>query len=690
MTQEPLLVELLTEELPPKSLAQLSEAFVETFASALRNQEFLTENSIVTSYATPRRLAIVISHVRDRSPDREVTKRGPSLSAAIDSEGKPTPALLGFAKSRGVSVTALQREVTTKGEFFIHRDLAAGRILQVAIHCALEDTFAALPLVKAMRWGDADEQFVRPVRGLVIMHGTQIIDGAVFGCVSANATRGHRFMSADEIVIPGASEYEIVLEEKGSVIPSFTKRRGLIERELRAAAQNFDLALDEALLDEVTALTEYPAIYEGRFDEDFLAVPNECLVLAMQQHQRYVPLMDRGRLLPRFLVVANIETDDPSNIIRGNERVLRARLADAKFFFDQDRKVELEYRLASLAKVIYHNKLGTQLERVERLTELAAKVARLLDADIKLAERAARLCKADLATEMVGEFPELQGVMGRYYALHDGEQEAVANAIEQHYRPRFSGDALPQSAVSISVALADKLEALAGMFGIGQQPSGDKDPFALRRHALGVVRIIVEGKLPVALSDLLSAAVSVFPSGMIVDARADLEVFIFERLRSYLREQGYSANEVEAVLSLAPSRLDVIPQQLAAVRAFASLPEAESLAAANKRVVNILKQADARGESYTDVRRGQPSEPAERALSDALATTSKRASSLFSEGDFTGYLKSFAVLKSPVDEFFDSVMVMVDNPQVRRNRLALLAELRREMNRIADISKLAA
>ena len=394
-----------------------------------------------------------------------------------------------------------------------------------------------------------------------------------------------------------------------------------------------------------------------------------------------------GKLLPRFLLVANLRTDDPANIIHGNERVLRARLADAGFFYDQDRKTRLEERVPQLAKVVYHNKLGTQLERTERCQLLAGRVARALGADAALTERAAWLAKADLLTGMVGEFPELQGVMGRYYALHDGEPREVADAIEAHYRPRFAGDRLPEGKVACAAALADKLEALAGMFGIGQQPTGDKDPFALRRHALGAIRILIEGNLQIPLDDLVNWAFSVFPAGVLGESRTDLETFIFERLRGYLREAGYTANEIESALACARCDCPQVPLQLAAVRAFASLPRRNL--AANKRVANILKQAAAKGESFTEAQASALKEPAERALFDALKAASKHATPLFEQGDYTRYLKTFAVLKSPVDAFFDSVMVMVDDAALRQNRLALLSDLRGEMNRIADISKLA-
>jgi len=556
----------------------------------------------------------------------------------------------------------------------------------------VEDALRKLPIPKMMRWGDGDAEFVRPVHGLVMLHGTRIVPGRVFGLESGNRTRGHRFMSSGEIVIKSAEDYEEQLRREGMVIAHFSERRAEIDRLLRAEAARLQAKLGsyEALLDEVTALVEHPTVYVGEFDPAFLAIPPECLILTMRQNQKYFPLFDAaGTLLPRFLIVSNMRVDDPAHIVSGNQRVVRPRLEDARFFYDQDRKVRLETRVPELAKVVYHNKLGNQLERVERIQLLAGWIARTLAADALLAERAAWLCKADLLTGMVGEFPELQGVMGRYYALHDGEPENVADAIEAHYRPRFAGDRLPEGPVASAVALADKLDTLAGLFGVGQQPSGERDPFGLRRAALGVLRILVEQALPLSLHELVNGAFAGYGE-RIGDAHTDLEIFIYDRFAGYLRERGYTAHEVDAVLSMNPDRLDFILRQLDAVRAFAALPEAESLAAANKRVVNILRQAQTRGESFINAESARLVEPAERTLFDALHATSREAGRLFDAGDFTGYLKSFAVLKSPVDAFFDSVMVMAEEPELRRNRLALLADLRAEMNRVADLSKLAA
>jgi glycyl-tRNA synthetase beta chain len=686
-----LLVELLTEELPPKALPRLAQVFCDALAEDLRKDGLTSETSRAEPYATPRRLAVVITDVLGLSPERTLEAQGPSVKAALDSDGKPTPALAGFAKKNGVAIEALIQVDTPKGKVFACRKQVAGLRLDASLPAKVEAALKRMPVPKMMRWGTSDAEFVRPAHGIILMHGRRVIPGRVLGIASRGATLGHRFLSAGDIAIPSADEYADVLEVHGKVIASFEKRRQKIRDALAIAAAGSEPLWDDALLDEVTALVESPAVYAGAFSSEYLEVPPECLTLSMKQHQRYFPLAGSdGKLVSHFLIVSNIETGEPGNIVNGNERVLRARLADARFFYDQDRRTRLEERVPRLARVVYHNKLGSQLDRTERIQLLAGKIARLLDADASLAERAAWLAKADLLTGMVGEFPELQGVMGRYYAMHDGEPQAVANAIAAHYRPRFAGDRLPEDMIACSVALAEKFEALAGMFGIGQQPTGEKDPYALRRHALGAVRILVEQRLPLELDALTAAAHSVFPAGMIADANADIDNFIYERLRGYLRDAGYSANEIESVLCMRPARLDQVPLQLAAVRAFAGLPEAESLASANKRVANILRQAQDKGLTYSKAESAALVEAAERELFAALRAASDRARPLFEQGNYTDYLKTFAVLKAPVDAFFDAVMVMVDEPRLRGNRLALLADLRAEMNRVADIAKLAA
>ncbi|HEX7054184.1 MAG TPA: glycine--tRNA ligase subunit beta [Burkholderiales bacterium] len=674
-----LLVEVLTEELPPKSLRQLSEAFMDRLVSDLvKSRLVLQDPRERRIFATPRRLAVSIPEVAAAGQDRENEITGPSVKA-------PREALAGFARKHGVSVDALGRQSTPKGEVVVARVKVKGLVLKQVLPGFVEAALKSLPIPKMMRWGSGEAQFVRPVHGLVMLHGREVIPGKVFGIASGNVTRGHRFMGKGAIELAAADEYAERLLREGCVIAGFAERRAEIDRQLEAAAlkERASLGGYADLLDEVTALVEYPQVYAGGFDAAFLEVPQECLILTMRQNQKYFPLFDAGgRLKPRFLIVSNMKVDDPRHIVGGNERVVRPRLEDARFFYRQDRKERLEARVPRLAAVVYHRKLGTQLERVERLQLLAGSIARSLEADAVLAERAAWLAKADLLTGMVGEFPELQGVMGRYYALHDGEPPAVADAIEAHYRPRFAGDALPEGALACAVALADKLDALAGLFSIGEAPTGEKDPFALRRAALGVVRILVERKLALELPALVDAACAPFQG----KGRDEVRTFILERSRGYFRELGYSANEVEAVLSLEPARLERVPAQLEAVRAFAALPEAESLAAANKRIGNILRQAK-------DVPNGYRIEAMTAAEETALATAydlrKKEVEDAFDRGDYTGALKALAALKAPVDAFFDKVMVMDKDPRVRANRIGFLATLHGTMNRVADLSKLA-
>ena len=665
----PLLVELLTEELPPKSLRALSEAFRDRLVSSLVKAQLKLRVSEGTHvYATPRRLAVLIPDVEEAGQDRENEVSGPSVKA-------PPDAVAGFAKKHGVAVDRLGRQQGPKGEVVVARVKAKGLQLDKVLAGYAEEALKGLPIPKVMRWGSGEAEFVRPVHGLVMLHGERVVPGTVLGLQSGNRTRGHRFMSSGTITLKQAGAYAETLLREGRVIADFAARRAEIEAQLSSEARRQQAALGayQDLLDEVTALVEHPSVYVGRFDEAFLEVPQECLILTMRQNQKYFPLFDaQGRLKPSFLIVSNMQVADPRNIIGGNERVVRPRLEDARFFYQQDRRQRLESRVPQLGRVVYHGKLGTQLERVQRIQLAAGAVARRLGADAAAAERAAWLSKADLLTGMVGEFPELQGVMGRYYALHDGEPAPVADAIEAHYRPRFSGDRLPETAVACAVALADKLDALGGLFSIGQAPTGDKDPFGLRRAALGVVRILVERKLELPLDELAP--------------RVDVQDFVLERARGYLQELGYSAIEVEAVLSLRPMRLDLLPRQLEAVRAFSALPEAESLAAANKRIGNILKQAQ-----------GVPAEfdadlmllPEEKTLAAAFRRLQPDVDNAFRALDYTTALRRLASLKEPVDAFFDKVMVMDKDPRVRANRIGFLGRLHGTMNRVADLSKLA-
>ena len=692
----PLLVELFTEELPPKALDRLGRAFSDGIAAGLVARGLAATDAVVTPFATPRRLAVRIGAVASQAGDRAETRKLMPSKVGFDANGAPTPALLKRLEKEGATAADCERRVEGDAEYVFLQRTLAGSTLADGLQAALAEALEKLPIPKLMSYqladGETTVHFVRPAHGLIALHGADVVPVTALGLSSGRTTNGHRFQGETGITIADADAYEATLAQRGRVIASFAERRGAIETSLREQAAGFGASLGAEsdfapLLDEVTALVEFPTVYVGRFEEAFLAVPQECLILTMRQNQKYFPLFDAaGKLTHRFLIVSNMQLDDPSNIVTGNERVVRPRLADARFFYETDRKTALDKRVAQLATVVYHNKLGTQGDRMERVRQLATDVAGFIGADAALAKHAARLAKADLVTGMVGEFPELQGIMGRYYALADGEHPHVAEAIEQHYRPRFAGDALPSNPVATSVALADKLETLAGLFGIGQLPTGDKDPFALRRHALGVIRMLIEQELPVDLPALLAAAFAAFPAGLVTDASGALEDFIHDRLRGYLADQGYTTNEIEAVVSQRPARLALVPKQLAAVRAFAALPESKSLAAANKRIGNILKKSE--GE-FTGADVAVLVEPAERELLSAYLEARPRFDTLFDAQDFTGALMTLAPLKTPVDAFFDGVMVMADDPKLRENRLALLSDLQRLMNRVADISRLA-
>ena len=688
-----LLIELLTEELPPKSLARLSAAFADALSGSLRDGAFVGAGNAPERFATPRRLAVLIPNVRARQLDSVVERKGPSAQAALDASGKPTPALLGFARSCGVDPAKLERRKDEKGEYFLFRTKKKGEALAAHLAGYVERAVKRLPVAKLMRWSSRDIQFVRPVHGLIMLHGSKIVPGEALGLKSGNKTRGHRFMSRGPISIKRATDYANTLRVQGKVIAGYDERQALIVRGLDkavaklGAGATWRLGKEMELVDEVTSIVESPSVHVGTFDAAFLDVPRECLIVSMQQHQKYFPVADaHGKLQPRFLFVANMQPRDPSQIVRGNERVLRARLADAKFFYDQDRKTRLAERIPRLAHVVYHNKLGSQLERVERIQMIAAKIALMMKIDPVTAERAAFLCKADLLTDMVGEFPELQGTMGRYYALHDGESTDVANAVEQHYFPRNAGAPLPVSPVAVCVALADKLDLLAGLFSVGEKPTGDKDPFGLRRAALGLIRILIEKQLPLSVNELINLAFTHLPSGN-EQAGGKLMLFVFDRLLFHLRDSGYSSQEIDAVTSSWQDDFSKIPEVLEAVRRFSQLAEAADLAAANKRIVNIIKQA---GVAKKNANAAVLAEPAERTLYEALQRLRPDVTSRFLSEDYTGALLVLAGLKQPIDAFFDQVMVMVDDARLRENRLALLGDLKELMNRVADISKLAA
>jgi glycyl-tRNA synthetase beta chain len=697
MATASLLVELHTEELPPKALKTLSEAFAAGIDKGLRDRHFLAPDSRATAFGAPRRLAVHISSVAARSPDQPFRQKLVPVSVGLDAGGGATPALLKKLAALGANVDhrGLARESDGKQDVLVYEGTRPGANLADGLQAALDEAIARLPIPKVMSYqlgdGTTTVQFVRPAHRLVALHGGEVVPVGALGLRAGRETFGHRFHTSGPLAIRDADSYARQLEDEGKVIASFGRRRARIEELVVAAADRLGATplMPGELLDEVTALVEWPVVYASEFEREFLDVPQECLILTMQQNQKYFALKDSsGRLLNRFLLVSHLQAADPSAIVAGNARVVRARLADAKFFFDQDRKRTLESRLPLLSNVIYHAKLGSQLERVERITGIAVEIAKMLGIDRTHVERAARLAKADLRTDMVGEFPELQGLMGRYYAQHDGEPADVASAIEDHYRPRFADDALPSTAVGTCVALADKLETLAGLFGIGEKPTGDKDPFALRRHAIGVLRMLSEKRLPLAIGDLLAVAEQSF-NGLKTfrPATAELTSFLLDRLRGLLREQGFSANEVESVVAQSPQRIDDVADRLAAVRAFMQLPEADSLAAANKRIGNILKKSPG---AAAQVDAALLFEPAEKALAGAFAAISPNAQRLFDAGDYAASLKALAPLKLPVDKFFDDVMVNVDDERLRANRLALLALLRGQMNRVADLSLLAA
>ena len=700
-----LVVELLTEELPPNALRKLSETFGNALIDRLREDRLASPEEKPIVYATPRRLAVLIAHVLSEAPDQEVIERLMPRAQAEDGSGRPSAALRGRLKKLGRPHLAegypdvrdgpdrLYTQSDGKVDCVWLRSMAKGSHLMPSLESALEEAIGALPIPKVMNYARGgyynDVKFVRPAHCLLALHGDAVVPVRALGLDAGRTTSGHRFLSRPDIVLQNADAYEPTLEAQGKVLPSFEKRRDKILAELKQAAAGARLIMPDPLLDEVTALVEWPKVYTGGFDPAFLAVPRECLILTMQQNQKYFALEGAdGRLQNRFLLVSNLDVLDAEAIVHGNERVLRARLADAKFFYDQDRKVSLESRVPRLAHIVYHNKLGNQLERVARLRELARGIATEIGADPAAADQAALLAKADLVTEMVGEFPELQGTMGRYYALHDGETSAVADAIAQHYWPRFAGDAIPQAPIARAVAVADKLEALCGLFGAGAQPTGDKDPFGLRRAAIGVLRILIEAKLPVDLRRLIGLAKAAF-SGVrgVRDASSEVEAFIHDRLRVYLREEGYTANQVEAVMSPPPLRIDLVPERLAALRSFVALPEAEALASANKRIVNILKKSGSDAAPAVD--RSLFADGAERDLFAEVQKLLPVVHGHVDRGEYTEALRALASARASVDRFFDDVLVMAEDPALRANRLALLRGLAEAMNQVADISKLA-
>lgn len=700
-----LLIEVFTEELPPKSLRRLGDAFSDGIYTSLKVAGLLCETSKVTAYATPRRLAVLVSDVLSQAPDYPIREKLLPTSIAFDEEGKATAPLLkklGALGYTGLDLSTLEKSGEGKNEALFLNVIAKGAALEMSAQAALVQTLQKLPIAKMMHYqvlqknGDlADVEFARPAHRIIALHGSQALHISALGIHASNQTEGHRFLAPGVLTIQSADQYESDLQSKAKVMPGFSQRRAYIEAALLKSAGDDLVLMPESLLDEVSALVEWPAIYECHFDQEFLEVPQECLILTMQTNQKYFALTDsQGKLRNRFLIVSNIETDKPEAIISGNERVIRPRLSDARFFFQQDQKRPLASRVADLGKVVYHNQLGNQLERMRRVQAIAIGIAKALTTDEKLASRAAEIAKTDLLTDMVDEFPELQGIMGRYYALHDGENSEVASACSEHYMPRFSGDVLPQSQTGTILAIADKLEILVGIWGIGLAPTGDKDPYALRRHALGICRLLLEKNLALDLPELIELTRKQFPQQDVQDkARPeDIYAFIIDRLRAYLRDQSvagtpFTSAEIDAVLSQSPAQLNDLIERLSALREFNALTQATRLAAANKRISNILKKTSTAIPAACLSR--ALLHPAEIALYQALENITPVLSAAYEKRQFVELLKALVALSAPIDLFFADVMVMDPNPELRDNRLALLQQLHQKMNLIADIGKLA-
>ncbi len=688
MRQDTLLVEIGTEELPPKALKSLSDAFTDALVQLLKEQEF--NFGTVRSFASARRLAVQIQKLDAQQPDKVVEKRGPAVDVAFDADGNPTKAAEGWARSNGITVADAERLVTDKGEWLLYKAEVKGQSLSALLPELVQQALHRLPIPRPMRWGNSTAEFIRPVHTVTMLYGTDLIAGEILGISSGSHLQGHRFHCPEGTRLEHADNYEQTME-KAWVIADFSRRRERIEKGINKLAQELGgkVLADEALLDEVTALVEWPVALSASFDSSFLSVPKEPLIVTMKDDQRYFPLHDQnGDLLPAFIFITNIESKDPQQIIQGNEKVVRPRLADAQFFFESDKKIPLTQRIEALSSVLFQKQLGSVKDKSERISEIAGKIAELLGIDAAVPQRAGKLSKADLATQMVLEFPETQGVMGMHYAHHDGEPDGVPQAIYEHYLPRFAGDDLPQSLAGCTVALADKLDTLVGIFGIGQVPKGDRDPFALRRAAIGLLRIIVEKDLPLDLQELVAAAKSSFKSGTLTSATVEDDVveFLLGRFRPWYQEQNIAVDVIQAVQARRPTRPVDFDQRVRAVTAFRELPEASALAAANKRVSNILAKVE--GDISQEIDQGLLTETAEIELSKAVGAARISSTKALDAGDYTGALKALADLQKPVDTFFDNVMVNTDDDAVRKNRLALLSRLRELFLRIADISVL--
>ena len=696
-----LLIELGTEELPPKSLKALGQTFAKGVFNALCEQQLVAsgqnhhdnDHRRYHWFAAPRRLAVLIPQVATAQPTQQEQRRGPAVKAAFSDDGSPTPAALGFAKSCGVEVDALERLKTDQGEWLLFQQTVAGKPASTLIQAAIEQANKQLPIAKRMRWGEGDAEFVRPVHWLMALHGASIVPVTLFGLTAGNQTRGHRFHSSADIRLNTADDYAAVMTQQAHIMADFDARQHTIHEQITALAKHVGghVADDAALLDEVTALVEWPQALLGDIDPEFMAVPQECLVSSMRDHQKYFHVIDdNGALLPHFITVSNIVSKDPQRVRQGNERVLRARLSDARFFWETDKQQPLAERLPALDSVLFHVKLGSIGNKVQRISQLAAGIVESLGGDVTLAKRAAQLAKADLVTNMVGEFPELQGIMGRYYAANDNEPPAVGDAIEQHYWPRFAGDKLPVSTEAQAVALADKLDSLTGIFATGELPTGDRDPYGLRRAALGILRILIEQNQPLSLTQLVALAADAYTAQDIhLDDQQQQQIvtFLLERLRAYYQAQGLPTDRINAVLACRPERPTDFDARLRAVNEFMQLDEATDLAAANKRIGNILKKSTLDGSATVD--KALLEAGPEQQLAEAIETAEQQCLPLFDQGDYSTGLQRLATLRNTVDAYFDSVMVMVDDDALKNNRLRLLKQLQDLFLRVADISALS-
>ena len=683
-----LLIELGTEELPPKALKKLSDAFTASLVEQLAAASL--EHGDVEPYAAPRRLAVLIKAVPEKQPDQTVKRTGPAVQAAFDADGNPTKAAEGFARSCGVSVDEVSRIQDGKVEKLYYELTQPGSSLSALFPAMVEKALADLPIPKRMRWGDNDYQFVRPVQWLLMLHGSDVIDAEIMGHKAGNTSRGHRFHAPADITIANAADYADRLREQGYVEASFETRRDLIRGDVEAKAQELDgvAVIDDELLDEVTALVEWPIIIAGNFEERFLDVPKEALIKTMQDNQKYFAILDDdGNLKPHFITISNIESKDPKQVSEGNERVIRPRFADAEFFWNQDRKHKLEDNNEALKKIVFQNKLGSVYDKASRVSALAGFIADKLGSNVEHAQRAGILSKADLSSEMVLEFGSMQGIAGRYYAEHDGEPGDVPAAIQEQYKPLFAGDSLPQTATGQAVSLADKLDTLMGIWAAGQQPTGAKDPFALRRAALGVLRIIIEGELELNLRELLEQASAAYADEIGAKEKVqEVYDFAMDRLRPYLVDQGYTPQQFEAVVAVNPASPLDFTKRISAVKKFSAMKQADSLSAANKRIRNILKKVE--GTVADTVDRKLFQEAQETSLFGAIATQKMATKPLLETGEYDKVLANLATLKDTVDAFFDSVMVMAEDEALKNNRIALLAELRAMFLQVADLSQL--